>query len=64
VNQREFLLQFQQRNTLCQLLELPIKSISDPQSLKDLSQCLDTQNITESGGMTVVQGANREVCFL
>jgi hypothetical protein len=45
------------------LLGLQIGPFFDPHSLKDLHQCLDSQNIRGSGGVTVVQGKDRDVCF-
>jgi hypothetical protein len=52
----------QPRNTLCQLLGLPAESYTDPQSLKDLRQCLDVQNIRDRGGVVVVREAHQEEC--
>ena len=57
------LLQYQQQSTPCHLLGLQIGPFSDPHSLKDLHQCLDRQNIRGSGGVTVVQGKDRDMCF-
>jgi hypothetical protein len=53
----------QPRNNLCQLLGLPAESFTDPQSLKDLCQCLDVQNIRDRGGIIVVREAHQEECF-
>jgi len=59
----EDLPQSQRQSTLCQVLGLPIGSFLDPQTLTDLCKCLNSKVVRDCGGVTVVQGEDRFVCF-
>jgi hypothetical protein len=52
----------QERLSLCEWLGKPAGSFSDPQNLYDLRQCLNAFGGRE-GGVTVVTGGDRDVCF-
>jgi len=52
------------RQSLCELVGLPAGSFPDPQNLYDLRQHLtDFCSVGADGGVTVVTGEDRDVCF-
>jgi hypothetical protein len=63
----------QLRRSLCKLIGLRAGSFSDPQNLRNLCQCLADHcsgggsggdDESGDGGVTVVQGKDRDVCFI
>jgi hypothetical protein len=48
---------------LWRLLSLQIEPFLDPQNLADLSKCLNSKFVKDFGGVTVVHGKDRFVCF-